>query len=155
MYSLVFFTGGRGFTLIELLVSISIIALFASILGIGLLGPQAGGADAAIVANLQNAAKEAQLFLNENRNSFTGLCTAPNGISTMMQGADDANGNSPLMVVDCNDNSNAWAIAATLRTDSGQYYCIDSVGNERVVTGLITNTAGVGNFHTTNTRVCP
>ncbi len=145
----------KGFTLIELLVSISIIALFASILGIGLLGPQAGGADAALVANLQNASKEAQLYLNENRNSFAGVCSAPNGMTAMIQAADDANGNDPLMTADCNDNSNAWAIAATLRTDSGQYYCIDSVGNERAVTGFITNTAGAGNFHTTNTRVCP
>jgi prepilin-type N-terminal cleavage/methylation domain-containing protein len=142
-----------GFTLIELLVVIAIIGVLASIIGVGLNPTRTKGVDASIIANFQNAMEQAALYYVENGQRYTNICTATSGISAMVQAADDANGAPGI--ADCNGNDSAWAAAATLTTDTATYYCIDSVGSEKIVTGQITTTAGATNFHTTNTRQCP
>jgi prepilin-type N-terminal cleavage/methylation domain-containing protein len=114
----------RGFTLIELLVVIAIIGILASVVLASLNSARAKGADAAIKSTVNNARAQAELFYDTAGN-YTTVCTAgTNNISSMVSGATNAGS----AVVDCQDVAAGWALEAQLKSNTAQYYCVDSTG---------------------------
>jgi prepilin-type N-terminal cleavage/methylation domain-containing protein len=146
-------TLNRGFTLIELLVVIAIIGILASVVLASLNSARAKGSDAAIKSSLNNMRAQAELYYDNNSNTYgsasqtLGDCptsavantiyadatiiTALNNVITQAGGA----GNTS-----CVSNSTAWAMAAQLKTGGTagdttvDSYCVDSTGAAKVYT---------------------
>ena len=132
-----------GFTLIELLVVIAIIGLLASVVLASLNSARDKGATASIKANINNARVQAELYYDNNQNSYgtsawqgsgnpsgTGICSVGSAtnptVYSMVNAANVANGDGS---VSCNSNGTAWAIQAQLLPATPvQYYCVDSTG---------------------------
>ena len=124
----------RGFTLIELLVVIAIIGILSSVVLASLNTARNRGADAAIKSNLANARAEAELYYDSNSNSYNsgtaganaGVCstTGANSIGDNVAGATSAGSAS----VSCYASATAWAASAQLKSNTAQYYCVDSAG---------------------------
>lgn len=123
----------KGFTLIELLVVIAIIGILASVVLASLNTARDKGADASIMATLNNMRAQAELVYYEaSPNSYAAVCSDVN-IVQAMEGANELGGAS----ADCGNNTNAWAIEKELKSDG--YYCVDSTGAAETTT----NTAAI------------
>ena len=129
----------RGFTLIELLVVIAIIGILASVVLASLNSARDKGADAAIKSSLNNARAQAELFYDDNSNSYATVCDSgvTGGIFPFRTGATNAGSGA----VECADNATEWALQAQLVSNTGNYYCVDSTGNA-TTTGSDTITDG-------------
>lgn len=117
----------RGFTLIELLVVIAIIGILASVVLASLNSARDKGADAAAKSSLNNARAQAELYYEDNSNSYAGVCAAalsddPAGIADNVTGATNAGANTAI----CNAAAGAWA--AEIELSDGNFYCVDSTG---------------------------
>ncbi|HWC57811.1 MAG TPA: type II secretion system protein [Candidatus Paceibacterota bacterium] len=134
----------NGFTLIELLVVIAIIGILASIVLASLNSARNKGTDAKIKAELSNARAQAELYYDDNTQSYSGVCTAdstatPGGIQNMVADAATATGASsvgtgafsttPPSAV-CHDSADGWAAMVSLKAPAtaGDGYCVDSTG---------------------------
>ena len=127
----------RGFTLIELLVVIAIIGILASVVLASLNSARDKGSDAAIKANVNNARAQAELFYDSNTNTYTTVCTAgTNNIATLVAGAVSAGSAS----VECTNSATAWALQAQLKSNTAQYYCVDSTGRATTSADFISGT---------------
>jgi len=133
----------RGFTLIELLVVIAIIGILASVVLASLNTARAKGADAAIKSSINNARAQAELYYDDNSNSYdpagatnTGVCSQTGGVVDLVAGATAAGGTGV-----CNAADQAYAISSVLVADTAVYYCVDSTGaSGESATALGTNT---------------
>jgi prepilin-type N-terminal cleavage/methylation domain-containing protein len=129
----------RGFTLIELLVVIAIIGILASVVLASLNSARAKGADAAIKSTVNNARAQAELFY-DNAGNYTTVCTTgTNNISSMVSGATSAGSGA----VDCQDTSAGWALQAQMKSNTAQYYCVDSTGTATTSADVLTATDDV------------
>jgi prepilin-type N-terminal cleavage/methylation domain-containing protein len=119
----------KGFTLIELLVVIAIIGILSAIVLASLNSARDKASDAAVRANLNNIRAQAELFYDNNGQSYDGAC-ANTQIANAEAAANTANGTGST---ECADSANAWAVAAQLKT-SINWYCVDSTGNSLTTT---------------------
>ncbi len=115
----------RGFTLIELLVVIAIIGILSGIVITALSGARDKAYDAKVKGDLAGFRTAAELYYNNNSNSYDGLCDE--GVSTAPYLAD-------LTDWDCYFSSDRqqYAVDANLKTGS---WCVDSGGNAGPGTG--------------------
>ncbi len=119
-------TNTRGFTLIELLVVIAIIGILASVVLASLNSARDKGADAAIKSSINNARAQAELFYTNNTNTYTTVCASgTSNILFLLNGATNAGS----AAVECADSATAWAAQAQMKSNTAQYYCVDSTGN--------------------------
>ena len=113
----------RGFTLIELLVVIAIIGILASVVLASLNTARDKGADAAIKSTINNTRAQAELFYDDNSNSYTGLCSN-DVIDNAATAVANAGGSAAADV--CDASATEYRITSVLST--GDYYCVDSSG---------------------------
>ena len=127
-------TSQKGFTIIELLVVIAIIAVLAGIVLVNVTSYINKGKDAAIKGNLATLMTNAAVFFDTNStyvafdtNTSTG-CGTGSPVRTAITGA-----GSTLFCGTC--TSAACAACAQLKTTAADYYCVDSTGAKKQITG--------------------
>ena len=147
----------KGFTLIELLVVIAIIGILSSIVLASLSSARTKGEDAAIQADLANMRAQAELYYSNNNNygpvyaeaacptsigASIFATTTSGGMWTLVDALNTRAGNANTA---CSASSTAWAIAASLKSNTGTAACVDSTGVSKTYTGTaadaITNSA--------------
>jgi prepilin-type N-terminal cleavage/methylation domain-containing protein len=133
----------RGFTLIELLVVVAIIGLIAAIVlaGVGLVRNK--GIDTYARGQLSQLRSAAELFRQNNSNSYIGFCAsatadaAIKNLATNVPSAgagnyvENTNGSMTGVVagkVNCVDDVSAFVIDSPLSAGTGSRWCVDSLG---------------------------
>lgn len=143
----------QGFTLIELLVVIAIIGVLSAVVLASLNTARSKGNDASIQSNLQSIRVQAELFYSNQTPVGYGAqtwattaatCTAgifsDGTISRAIAATDSTNG-ATANNIGCAAAGSSYVVAAQLTSNTGQYYCIDSTGNGKVVTAAFPTTA--------------
>ena len=131
----------RGFTLIELLVVIAIIGVLSAVVLASLNTARSKGNDAAIKSDLNGIRTQAAIYHDSTagNQSYTGLC-ADTTVANQISGADGANGASATVTCNVAGDGSAYAVSSPLVAQTGEYYCVDSIG----VATTTTTDLGVG-----------
>lgn len=145
----------RGFTLIELLVVIAIIGILSSVVLASLNTARNKGADAAIKSNLSAARAEAEIYYDTNSNSYgggvsvtggAGVCqnsaSVANNIGDSVQAAITASGDGTL-ATRCYASNTVWAAHVRMKSNTAEYYCVDSTGYAATTTSATASSDGV------------
>ena len=139
----------KGFTLIELLVVIAIIGILASVVLASLNSARSKGSDVAIRANLANIRAQAALYYDANntygssvqcRVNVDGTTSGCSGVFNTKANGGVLDGFKAAVAITStqafgitNSAGDAWSAAANLK--SGGYYCVDSAGSGKTITG--------------------
>lgn len=119
----------KGFTLIELLVVIAIIGILASIVLASLNSARAKGADAAVKGAMANMAAQAELYYDNNGNSYGTATDCSAGVFTdpiIMAAIAQITSNSVAPV--CNSTGQNWAMSISNLRGAGTAWCVDNSG---------------------------
>jgi len=120
----------KGFTIIELIVVVAIIAVLASIVAINVTTYLKKGKDAAIKENLSTLQTAGVAYL-EGTPAGTAACSDVTVLAAMTQlGAITTVANT-----DCASAAGVFAACAQMIVTTGDYWCADSTGNKKQVTG--------------------
>jgi len=129
----------KGFTLIEMLIVITIIALLASIILVGMSGARAKTRDARRVADLHNVMNALELYYAKNSNypdetSWGGLTTALTtgniGVSRIPQDPLSSSPNSNIYYYGASFDTQDYVLGAKLETDDAALdEDIDNIGD--------------------------
>jgi type IV pilus assembly protein PilA len=143
----------QGFTLIELLVVIAIIGVLSAVVLASLNTARSKGNDASIQASLSTIRTQAELYYSNQPSPEYGVqawattaatCTtgmfSDGTINRAIIAADSINGTTANNI-GCASTATSYVVAAQLTSNTGTYYCIDSTGNGRVVTGTFPTVA--------------
>ena len=133
----------RGFTLIELLVVIAIIGILASVVLASLNSARDKGSDAAIKSTINNTRAQAELYYDDNGNTYDpgaagsggGWVCADGNIVDADNSVDNTGG-----TFTCAADADEYRISSPLVSNSSLYYCVDSTG-----AATTTGTAPSGN----------
>jgi len=129
----------KGFTLIELLVVIAIIGILTSVVLASLNSARSKGGDAGVKDNLSSIRTQAEVYYDTSKNygATAAIASDCNTASSMF--VDDANIKNAIAAAisagggtaKCSTDANPatkWAVAASLKTNSAMYWCVDSSG---------------------------
>jgi type IV pilus assembly protein PilA len=136
----------KGFTLIELLVVIAIIGILSSVVLASLNSARNKGADAAIKGNLNGMRAQAELYYDNNSNSYaptpvtlttgascTGAAsTSVLGDANIKQAMSAALAQNSGGTLTCVASSTGWAVSMALKTSGA--WCVDGSGKATTTT---------------------
>ena len=126
----------NGFTLIELLVVIAIIGVLSAVVLASLNTARSKGNDAAVESDLNGIRTQAAIYYDSptgGNQSYTGLC-ADTTVANQIAGADSANGASATVTCNVATDGTAYAVSSPLVAQTGEYYCVDSIGTATTTT---------------------
>jgi prepilin-type N-terminal cleavage/methylation domain-containing protein len=142
----------KGFTLIELLVVIAIIGLLSSIVLASLNTARSKADDSAVKSNLSQLARLAALYFNNyesygssaNNTSCTqsGTIFTDTSVVNQIYAAQNASGGTAVCA-SSSGFSSKYAIAVPLKSNSSQYWCVDSSGNAKIITNTSSMTTNI------------
>lgn len=121
-----------GFTIIELIVVVAVISVLAAIVVFSVTGFMAKGKDAAIKSNLSTALTDSVVFFSAN-STYTGLCAdTTSGFRRAYDAAADLSRQERCYI---NSTGTTWCACAMYLSNANKYFCVDSVGTKREITG--------------------
>ncbi len=135
----------KGFTIIELIVVVAIIAVLAAIVSINVVTYLNKGKDAAIKSDLETAQSAMAALIDSTTGIVAGSCTDTTG--DLYKAYTAAGVITGASNTDCNSVVGAAAVCAQLKATSGDYFCVDSVGNKKQIAGTCVSTSSA--------TVCP
>ena len=126
----------EGFTLIELLVVIAIIGIMSGVILTSLGTARSKGLDAAIKGDLDSIRGEAEVYFDNNSQSYANMC-ANDPVVVKALTAAKAIAGSGTSATPCTSSATAWVTEIQLRSATGttSFWCVDSAGNALMTAG--------------------